>query len=165
MPSKKGVVPSGKRPVAAPRSPVAKPKPLKGPATPRPAKKSSASSRKTFKRKRHSHAFSTTKSRQVAVERAKLQIWRHLQAINAAIIRLAESGSYLAAKTLFDFAGVYSLPPLDDTAHAASQTAVEAPGTAPSCPETPPLNKVDAFLQTLGLDPLSSDEPDPDVAA
>ncbi len=48
------------------------------------------------------------------MERAKLQVWRHLQEINGAVIKLAESGSYLAARTLFEFAGVYSLPPLED---------------------------------------------------
>ena len=107
------------------------------------------------------------KSRQQAVERAKVQIWRHLEEINGAIIKLAESGSYLAAKTLFDFAGLYTLPPLEEeAAPSALPAALAAAQVAPSpSPEPPPVNRVEAFLKTLGLDPLSDEEPEPDVAA
>jgi hypothetical protein len=101
------------------------------------------------------------KSRQQAVERAKVQIWRHLQEINSAIIKLAESGSYLAAKTLFDFAGLYTLPLEEETAPNALPAAPDAGGA----PSPPPVNRVEAFLKTMGLDPLSDDEPEPDVAA
>jgi hypothetical protein len=129
-------------------------------------RKAPASSNAAKKAHRHTAAFSTLKSRQQAVERAKVQIWRHLQEINSAIIKLAESGSYLAAKTLFDFAGLYTLPLEEE---AASSTLVAAPaagGGAPSpLPGPPPVNRVEAFLKTMGLDPLSEDEPEPDVAA
>ena len=95
-----------------------------------------------------------------------MQIWRHLEEINSAIIKLAESGSYLAAKTLFDFAGLYTLPPLEEEAAPSALPAALAAGGAPSpSPEPPPVNRVEAFLKTLGLDPLSDEEPEPDVAA
>jgi hypothetical protein len=169
MPLKNSAVLSGKTPAPAPRSTVsnrkhpavkksgAAKKNLKAPASPRPAKKT----------RRHSAAFSTLNSRQQAVERAKLQIWRHLEGINGAVIKLAESGSYLAARTLFDFAGVYTLPPLEqETAPSALPAAPAAAQAAPSpSPEPPPVNRVEAFLKTLGLDPLSDEEPEPDMAA
>ena len=108
------------------------------------------------------------KSRQQAVERAKVQIWRHLEEIKGAVIKLAESGSYLAARTLFDFAGVYTLLPLEEESApsplAAAPAAAAQAAPSPS-PEPPPVNRVEAFLKTLGLDPLSEEEPEPDVAA
>jgi hypothetical protein len=169
MPLKNSTVPSSKMSAPAPRSTVsnrkhpavkksgAAKKNLKAPASARPAKKT----------RRHSAAFSTLNSRQQAVERAKLQVWRHLEGINGAVIKLAESGSYLAARTLFDFAGVYALPPLEqETAPSALPAAPAAAQAAPSpSPEPPPVNRVEAFLKTLGLDPLSDDEPEPDMAA
>jgi hypothetical protein len=125
--------------------------------------KAPASSKAAKKVHHHATAFSTLKSRQQAVERAKVQIWRHLEEINGAVIKLAESGSYLAARTLFDFAGVYSLPPLDEeTAPGAVPAAEGAPSASPV---PPPINRVEAFLKTMGLDPLSDEEPEPDMAA
>ncbi len=119
--------------------------------------------------KRHPAAFYTLKSRQQAVQRAKLQIWRHLPEINGAVIKLAESGSYLAARTLFDFAGVYTLPALKEETVPVivSADSPDVPATAGQWPETvsPPVNRVEAFLKGLGLDPLSDDEPEPDLAA
>ena len=115
------------------------------------------------KARRHSTAFSTLSSRQQAVERAKLQVWRHLEEINGAVIKLAESGSYLAARTLFDFAGVYTLPPLEQEAVASAVAA--APSAAAASPQAPPSNRVEAFMKTLGLEELADDEPEPDVAA
>ena len=172
MPLKNCATPFGRKPAPAPRSVAAKGKhpaanksvSAKKAAKPRPA----ASARK--KARRHTAAFSTLKSRQQAVERAKLQVWRHLQEINGAVIKLAESGSYLAARTLFEFAGVYSLPPLEEEL-ASSAFPPTSPATATAAPEPPertpppPVNKIEAFLQTLGLDPLSDEEPEPDMAA
>jgi hypothetical protein len=109
--------------------------------------------------RRHTAAFSTLKSRQQAVDRAKLQVWRHLEEINGAVIKLAESGSYLAARTLFEFAGVYSLPPVEE------ESALNGVAAAVGVAEAPSPNRVEAFMRTLGLDPLSEDEPEPDVAA
>jgi hypothetical protein len=163
--------PSAKKLASAPRSAASKSK-LPAVKKSGPTKKSAkppSSARAPKKARRHSAAFSTLKSRQQAVERAKLQVWRHLQEINGAIIKLAESGSYLAARTLFDFAGVYTLPPLtEETAPSALSAAPPATAAAPLGPPEktpPPVNKIEAFLQTLGLDPLSDEEPEPDVAA
>jgi hypothetical protein len=172
MPFKNCATPSGAKPASAPRSAVAKRKHL--PARKRgPAKKSASPSSATHrpkKARRHTAALSTLKSRQLAVERAKLQVWRHLHEINGAIIKLAESGSYLAARSLFDFAGVYTLPPLEEET-ASSVLLPVSPATAAALPAgppemaPPPVNKIEAFLQTLGLDPLSDEEPEPDMAA
>ena len=173
MPLKTCTTSSGRKPASAPapRSTVPKGKHLanKGPAKKNARPPAATSARK--KARRHSAAFSTLKSRQQAVERAKLQIWRHLQEINGAVIKLAESGSYLAARTLFDFAGVYSLPPLEEEIPSTGPPSV-SPATAAAPPEPPektppppPVNKIEAFLQTLGLDPLSDEEPEPDMAA
>jgi hypothetical protein len=126
------------------------------------AASSSVSAKTLRKNRRHIAAFSSLKSRQQAVERAKMQVWRHLQEINGAIIKLAESGSYLAARTLFDFAWVYSLPPLEDEAAPAALPASPPAGES-AAPQ--PVNRVEAFLQSLGLNPLSDEEPEPDIAA
>jgi hypothetical protein len=161
--------PSGNKLASMPRSAVSKSKHLavkKKTAGPKKEAKPTASTRAWKNARRHSAAFSTLKSRQQAVERAKLQIWRHLQEINGAVIKLAESGSYLAARTLFEFAGVYALPPLEEASAPNSLPAAPAATEAPPPPENkPPVNKIEAFLQTLGLDSLSDEEPDPDMAA
>jgi hypothetical protein len=163
-------IPSGNKPASAPRSAVSKSKhrAVKKTAHAKKNARPRTSTNAQKKARRHTAAFSTLRSRQQAVERAKLQIWRHLQEINGAVIKLAESGSYLAARTLFEFAGVYTLPPLEDeTAPSclpAAPTVTEAAPPAP--PENkPPVNKIEAFLQTLGLDPLSDEEPEPDMTA
>ena len=171
MSLKNSATSSGKKLAPAPRSAVSKSKRLapKKSGTAKKNAKAPASTNPPKKAKRHTAAFSTLKSKQQAVERAKLQIWRHLQEINGAVIRLAESGSYLAARTLFDFAGVYTLPTLEEeTAPSGLPAAPPATGSAPSqLPEQtpPPVNRVEAFLKTLGLDPLSDEEPEPDMAA
>jgi hypothetical protein len=170
MPLKNSAMSSGKKLAPAPRSAVSKSKrlaPKKG-GTAKKNAKAPASTNPPKKAKRHTAAFSTLKSKQQAVERAKLQIWRHLQEINGAVIRLAESGSYLAARTLFEFAGVYTLPLEEETAPSGLPAAPPATGSAPSQPPEqtpPPVNRVEAFLKTLGLDPLSDEEPEPDMAA
>ena len=162
MPVKNSAVPSGKTSAQAPRRAVSNSKPvmMKKSAAKKTVK---AAGRQAKKSRRHSAAFSTLSSRQQAVVRAKLQVWRHLEEINGAVIKLAESGSYLAARTLFDFAGVYTLPPVEQEAAAIALAA--APSAALPSPEAPPPNRVEAFLKTLGLDELSDDEPEPDVAA
>jgi hypothetical protein len=121
------------------------------------AKKSSAKSRK-----RPGLAYATVAARQRALERVKRAIWGHLDAINDGIIRLATSGNYLAAKTLFDIAGVYSLPPLEEEAQAQPlpQPTLPAQPVAPNT--TPPA--IDAFFQSIGIEPLSQ-ESLPGVAA
>ena len=158
MSVKNSAAPSGKKPAGA-RSAVSASKRL----AVKKNGKAATSTKAAKKTRRHPAAFSTLKSRQQAVERAKLQIWRHLQEINGAIIKLAESGSYLAAKTLFDFAGLYTLPLEEESGLPAAPAAAQAPPS--QSPEPPPVNRVEAFLKTLGLDPLSDEEPEPDVAA
>ena len=171
MPFKNSAVSSGKKPALAPRSAGSMGKHLveKKRASSKRNAKPAASKNVAKRGKRHPAAFSTLKSRQQAVQRAKLQIWRHLEEINGAVIKLAESGSYLAARTLFDFAGVYSMPPLEEemAASALSATAsTEAAGSQTTEKMPPqPVNRVEAFLKTLGLDTLAEDEPEPDVAA
>ena len=168
MPLKNSAAPASKKPAPGPRSAVPNSKRLgvKKSGAAKKNRKPPASSNAAKKARRHTAAFSTLKSRQQAVERAKLQIWRHLQEINGAIIKLAESGSYLAAKTLFDFAGLYTLPLEEEIAPNALPAALTAAQPAPSTSlEPPPVNRVEAFLKTMGLDPLSDDEPEPDVAA
>jgi hypothetical protein len=168
MPLKNSPAPSGKKPAPAPRSaaPNSKCLAVKKSGAAKKNRKARASTNAAKKARRHTAAFSTLKSRQQAVERAKLQIWRHLQEINGAIIKLAESGSYLAAKTLFDFAGLYTLPLEEETAPNALPAAPAAAGPAfATLPGPPPVNRVEAFLKTMGLDPLSDEEPEPDVAA
>ena len=170
MPFKNSAVSSGKKPVLAPRSTGSMGQHLVGKKR-APSKRNAkpAASKNVAKRaKRHPAAFSTLKSRQQAVQRAKLQIWRHLEEINGAVIKLAESGSYLAARTLFDFAGVHSLPPLEEemAARAVSATTpTDAAGSQTAEKIDLPVNRVEAFLKTLGLDTLAEDEPEPDVAA
>lgn len=78
-------------------------------------------------------------------------------AINDAIIKLALCGNYNAAKALFDFAGVYSLP--DGEPAIASATPPAAANV-----DDAPLNPVDAFFQSIGVRPPSA-EPQPDMAA
>src|SRR5208283_1145034 len=168
MPLKNCATPFGRKPAPAPRSAVAKGKHLaaKKSGSVKKATKPLATTSSRKKARRHTAAFSTLKSRQQAVQRAKLQIWRHLQEINGAVIKLAESGSYLAARTLFDFAGVYSLPPLEEEVASSALPSVSpataiAPAEPPEKTPPPPVNKIEAFLQTLGLDPLSDEEPEP----
>jgi hypothetical protein len=159
-------MPSGRK--LAPRSAVSKSGTVKKSASSRKNAGSVPSKSGAKKARRHPAAFSTQKSRQLAVARAKLQIWRHLDEINGAVIKLAESGSYLAARTLFDFAGVYNLPPLDEEGMPTCLPSAPAGEAAPpASPEkvAPPVNRVEAFLKTLGLDALADDEPEPDVAA
>ena len=162
MPVKNSAVASGKMSRPAPRSAMSNSKHL---AVKKSAAKKNVkgAGRPAKKARRHSTAFSTLSSRQQAVERAKLQVWRHLEEINGAVIKLAESGSYLAARTLFDFAGVYTLPPLEQETVASAVAA--APSAAAPSPGAPPSNRVEAFMKTLGLEELADDEPEPDVAA
>ncbi len=171
MPLKTSAIPSGKKTASAMHGVISKPKHPTGKKSVPPKRngKPPAPRKAVKKARRHPGAFSTLRARQQAVERAKLQIWRHLQEINGAVIRLAESGSYLAARTLFEFAGVYSLPPLEeDAATTCPPAAPPATEGAPSKPlekTAPAVNKIEAFLQTLGVDTLSDEEPEPDVAA
>jgi len=113
-----------------------------------------AAHRRTKKPARSSAAFSSLKSRQMLVERIKRQIWASVLKINDAIISLAMAGNFQAAKALFDFAGVYSLPPDDDENAVAAlvpeiATALEAEGEG----EAPKRNPVSGFFRSIGMGP------------
>jgi hypothetical protein len=112
------------------------------------------------KRHKFSSAFSSLKSRQRIVERVKRAIWAKVLEINDAIIKLALAGNYNAAKALFEFAGVYSLPSSDDQPTAAASVSALASASAAA---TAPSNPIESFFRSIGVAP-PCDEPDPDMA-
>ena len=114
------------------------------------AKKSGAGKRsgKAGKKQKSSAAFSSLKSRQMLVERVKREIWASVLRINDAIIKLAEAGNFNAAKALFEFAGVYSLP--DPEPEAANAAPVPVPMSQPAGEKGEP-DPVDAFFRSIGL--------------
>jgi hypothetical protein len=98
------------------------------------------------------------KSRQRIVERVKRAIWAKVLDINEAIINLALCGNYNAAKALFDFAGVYTLPMPDDAAATAdTNSAALALGAAEDSDSDNPMK---AFFRSIGVEP-PIDEPAP----
>lgn len=104
---------------------------------------------KPNKKQKTTAAFSSLKSRQMLVERAKREIWASVLKINEAIIKLAQAGNFNAAKALFDFAGVYSLPePEEESAKGAAGLAAAVVESASKQAETDP---VDAFFRSIGL--------------
>ncbi|HUK43383.1 MAG TPA: hypothetical protein VLW48_02960 [Candidatus Bathyarchaeia archaeon] len=123
-------------------------------------KKAKAASRKGGKNKaaKSGAAFSSLKSRQMLVERVKRQIWASVLRINDAIISLALAGNFNAAKALFDFAGVYSLPePENENANVAPVAAAPtALGDAP--------DPVETFFRSIGVQPPDA-QPQPGVVA
>lgn len=108
------------------------------------------------KSNRLSTAFSSLKSRQRIVERVKRAIWAKVLDINDAIINLALCGNYSAAKALFDFAGVYSLPMPDGEAAAFLQP--DSASVASPAMDTAPQDPVQAFFRSIGVEP-PIDEP------
>jgi hypothetical protein len=119
---------------------------------------SKTSSQSAANRSRFSTAFTSLKSRQRIVERVKRAIWASVLNINDAIIKLALAGNYNAAKTLFDFAGVYSLPTSDDNPSAAASAPAEADA------DDGPPSPIDSFFRSIGVAP-PCDAPEPDLAA
>lgn len=114
-------------------------------------------SNKPGSKKRPGSAFSSLKSRQVLVERIKRAIWASFREINQSIIKLAKAGNCTAARTLFDFAGVYSLPAVDDDDAKANATPVPtAPAAAEENAECDPVR---ALFRSIGLDPEGEPEP------
>ena len=122
------------------------------------AAKPVAKAKAAGKRRQVSAAFSTLKSRQMIVERIKRDIWAKVLEINEAIIALALCGNYTAAKALFDFAGVYTLPMPDDRAASASVPAPVSDAAAEAVLPSP----VDLFFRSLGVEP-PCDEPEPEL--
>jgi hypothetical protein len=95
-------------------------------------------------------SFGSLKSRQAVVERAKREIWASMLKINESIIGLAKAGNFNAAKALFDFAGVYSLPePEGEPAEAA--TATESAAAADAVAQPQQEDPVDAFFRSIGI--------------
>jgi len=112
-----------------------------------------SSSKAGRKRPRSTAAFSSLKTRQMLVERIKREIWASVLKINDAVIKLALAGNFNAAKALFDFAGVYSLPePEDENANAAVLAGSPQPESAEAS------DPVDAFFRSIGM-PASCSEP------
>ncbi len=157
MPVTKTSGPVGRKqaPVPGPKSAAKK----KIVAAGKNAEAKSSDSAQGGKKHKSAPTFSTLKSRQRVVDRVRREIWGSAEAINRSIVKLALCGNLSAAKALFDFAGVYELPWPEEDA------AVVHPAVTPINVETPaPPNPVDAFFQSIGIEP-PCDEPEPDVAA
>jgi hypothetical protein len=116
------------------------------------AKARAKSNRRTKKAARTAAAFSSLRSRQALVERIKRQIWASVLKINDAIISLAMAGNFQAAKALFDFAGVYSLPPEDNENARAAAVPEMAPDPEAQA-EAPKRNPVSGLLRSIGMEP------------
>jgi len=130
-------------------------------AAPNAASVSTAKSVSSKSSKKSAGSFASLKSRQRIVERVKRAIWASVLEINDAIINLALCGNYNAARALFDFAGVYSLPaPENDGPAAASVAAATVP---PASAEVAAHDPIDAFFRSIGVEPPC--EPAPDLVA
>jgi hypothetical protein len=101
-----------------------------------------------------SKAFSSLRARQRIVDHVKRAIWAKVREINDAIINLALAGNYVAAKALFDFAGVYSLPALDPEPPAAAVAAADPAADSTEYPEA--NNPINAFFRSIGVEPPSA---------
>ncbi|MGA8874566.1 MAG: hypothetical protein WB555_03495 [Candidatus Korobacteraceae bacterium] len=103
-----------------------------------------------------SKAFSSLRSRQRIVELVKRAIWAKVREINDSIINLALAGNYLAAKALFDFAGVYSLPTPEQEPPTPALAATD-PALAAAPVDDPELtNPINAFFRSIGVEPPCS---------
>ena len=122
---------------------------------------------KSSKPRKPSAKYSGLKTQQAIVERAKCAIWRSVEKIIDALINLAATGNYSAAKTLFDLAGVYSLPEIEDQKSVAAPViaAAGAPAAAPvpASPDDVPEH-IDAFFRSMGIEPVCG-ESKPESAA
>jgi len=99
-----------------------------------------------------SKTFASLRSRQRIVEQVKRAIWAKVREINDSIINLALAGNYLAAKALFDFAGVYSLPSPEQEPPAPALAADPAATTAP-VDDAELTNPINAFFRSIGVEP------------
>lgn len=115
------------------------------------------------KRPKSTPAFSSLKSKQMTVERLKRTIWASLQKINDAIIDNATRGNLAAAKELFDFAGVYSLPMPDDENGSSLAAPTAVPATESGSAEPAMVHPIDLFFKNIGVEP-SCKEPEPEAA-
>ncbi len=159
MPFIKSVKPSGKKQAPMPGPNSAAYKKIVA------AKKNAASGKtvtsRSVRKAPKTALFSTLKSRQLVIDRVKREIWASVHAINQAIISLALAGNYNAAKALFDFAGVYTLPSPEE---AATPAPVPASSAGSPVSASAPPHPVDAFFKSIGIDPVG-DEPEPGLAS
>jgi len=109
-----------------------------------------------------SKSFTSLRSRQRIVEEVKRAIWAKVREINDSIINLALAGNYLAAKALFDFAGVYSLPSPEQEPPAPALAAADPATTAAPADDTELINPINAFFRSIGVEPPG---PTPALAA
>jgi hypothetical protein len=137
--------PSGKKQVSIPGPNSAAYKKL--------ASHNAASANSAPKTANVSKAFSSMRSRQRIVELVKRAIWAKVREINDSVINLALAGNYQAAKALFEFAGVYSLPAPDDQ---PSAPAVAAPVPSTPAPAPDLVDPINAFFRSIGVEPPGS---------
>jgi hypothetical protein len=121
-------------------------------------KKKKNASKKGKKRVRASSSYSSLQSRQRLLERVKSVIWASVAEINEAIIALAKAGNCSAAKALFEFAGVNSLPPEGDENPKAAAVPITGASEAAAAPDP-----VDAFFRSIGMQ-ATDDELDSEMA-
>lgn len=99
------------------------------------------------------HGFDTIEARQKEVERARRAVFARMEKIMIGNLNLAEAGNNSAAKFLFEFAGVYELPPLAQAGSEAAES--KPPSPQPAEAEDP----VAAMFTRLGMtQPVYLDE-------
>jgi len=140
---------------AAPRTASGKKLAKKG------SKAAAGPSKGNKKSRKSSPGHTSLKAKQMTVERLKRSIWASLQEINEAIINNATRGNLAAAKELFDFAGVYSLPSPEEEEAVAAQVAL--PASQPAAAGAAQVHPIDMFFKKIGVEP-STAEPEPEIA-
>ncbi len=103
-----------------------------------------------------SKAFSSLRARQRIVDLVKRAIWAKVREINDSIINLALAGNYLAAKALFDFAGVYSLPAPEQDPTTPALAATDPALAAAPVEDSDLSNPINAFFRSIGVEPPCS---------
>ena len=109
-----------------------------------------------------SPAYSSLRSRQMLLEKLRRQIWASVADINNAIVNAAKAGNLQAAKALFDFAGVYSLPEMVSEEKAAVVTVEvepepDAEEAQEECADAADMDPVDAFFCSIGMAPAAEE--------
>jgi len=116
------------------------------------------------KKKKPRAAVVSLKAKQALVERIKRKIWDSLQEINDAILLLAKAGNCTAAKALYDFAGVYSLPAPQDGNAEAKAAPVPVPVLPANAVAEAELDPVEGFFRSIGVEPPNP-ELEPELVA
>jgi hypothetical protein len=106
--------------------------------------------------------YSSLRSRQILLEKLRRQIWGSVAEINDAIVNAAKLGNLQAAKALFDFAGVYSLPEPSEEAAAAPLPVREVSEPEEARAQGPVIGEdvdpVDAFFCSIGMAPSAEED-------